>query len=183
MNIFKAIWNALFGKKKNDRDYFERSKGKASRWDKPLLLVYFHSGVDSRLRNLYMSALQEWAPVAELAFTITDKIEEADIILRGWVDFLPGTEGNFGYTQLNNTHEAFPGIRSRADVMLNTLRQNEDDDTVYKVMLHELGHAFAWDGENGQSISDNRDDIMHSPTYAKRLSDADKRSMRKAYGK
>lgn len=183
MNIFKSIWEAIFGKKRNDRDYYDRSKGKASRWDKSLVLVYFHSSVNSRLRNIYIRAISEWAEAAKLALTFTDKIDESDIVLRGWVDFLKGTENNFAYTDIRNRGDQYPGTRFHAEIMLNTLRQNEDDETVYKVILHELGHAFAWDGESGQSISDNRDDIMHSPTFAKHLSDADKRSMRKAYGK
>lgn len=122
------------------------------KWGKETLSVYIPQNGD--YSHMMLHAFQEWQNkcYGQLKFDFTDK-KPADIEV-DFKDKTDGTDGDIG----SYTMTIQGGAISKVEIIIAP--QNNPDNLVYTVMLHEVGHAL------GLRDSSRKLGIMHSPVNA-----------------
>ena len=180
MSWFSEQIRKIFGRKKQDaeRDYY--LAGRCSKWDKSEVCYFFEPDVDHELRGHYYNAITAWQPTCEACgFHLVEvsQVQAADVSLQGW---RATDEPRFGKANIRNKNNASTGIREYCSIELNAARRERGIEQAIAVIAHEFAHVLYLDGDHH---SPDRNDIAHSTTYARVISDADRRTMLKSYGR
>lgn len=151
----------------------------AMAWENPNLKVCI---VGNNKNNPMMKrAFKEWQTLSDntVRFTFVQKTNQANIVVY-FVQKLNGVSQKSGnkiglasYRSRGNSI-VFAKIQISASGQGNTRTLNQDE--VYSVMLHEIGHAI------GLSHNSNPKSVMYYASGANRISSEDIKNLKKEYG-